>query len=84
MEYTPTIVITENSSEEQYQELYKLSQGDVFKTEGSYETIMRRLHEFLPENKIFKTFPITPGTSLFTIYGPLHCVVVESSEISTP
>lgn len=71
------LVFTENSPQEQYEKLYQLDIGDVFKIKSDYETVMRRIEYYRPENLVFKVFPITPGTSLYTMYGPDHCVVTD-------
>lgn len=78
---TEKLVFTENTSKEQYEELYKLNMGDVFKIESDYETVMRRIEEYMPENLVFKVFPINPGTSLYTMYGPDHCVITDSQQL---
>lgn len=78
-EIIPKLVFTEDSPQEQYLELYKLPKGSVFKVKSDYETVMRRIEEYKPESLIFEVFPINPGTSLYTMYGPDHCVVVEST-----
>lgn len=72
------LILTENSPKEQYEELYKLNMGGVFKIESDYETVMRRIEEYTPEGFVFKVFPINPGTSLYTMYGPDHCVVIDN------
>ena len=77
-ELKPKLVFTENSPKEQYDELYKLELGQVFKIQSDYETVMRRIEEYMPENLVFKVFPITPGTALYTMYGPDHCVVTDN------
>jgi hypothetical protein len=77
-EYKPKLVFTEDSPKEQYDELYKLDMGDVFKIASDYETVMRRIEEYMPENLVFKVFPINPGTDLYTMYGPDHSVVTDN------
>lgn len=72
------LVFTENSPQEQYEELYKLNIGDVFKVQSDYETVMQRIEDYKPQNLAFKVFPINPGTSLYTMYGPDHCVVTDN------
>lgn len=74
----PKLVFVENSPREQYEELYKLNMGDVFKIQSDYETVMQRIEDYKPKDLIFKVFPITPGTSLYTMYGPDHCVVTDN------
>lgn len=77
-ELQPKLVFTENTPKEQYDELYKLDMGQVFKIASDYETVMRRIEEYMPDNLVFKVFPINPGTDLFTIYGPDHCVITDN------
>lgn len=77
------LIFTENSPQEQYNELFKLNKGDIFKISSDYETVLRRIDEYKPNNLDFKVFPITPGTSLYTMYGPDHCIIV-SKDISDP
>lgn len=78
MALTPKIVLKDTSPKEQYDLLYKLDVGQVFKIhpESNYETVMRRIEEFTPSDRDFEVFPINPGTSLYTMYGPSHSVVV--------
>ena len=71
------ITISDTSTENEYLNLYQLSVGDVFKVRGNYETVMQRIEDYKPDGVIFEVFPITPGTSLYTMYGPDHCVVTS-------
>lgn len=73
------LVLTEDSPKEQYEELYKLKVGEVFKIKSGYETVMRRISEYVPEGNTFKVFPINPGTALYTMCGSDHCVVTETT-----
>lgn len=75
------LVFTENSPKEQYEKLYKLKIGDVFKIQSDYETVMRRIEEYRPQNLVFGVYPINPGTSLYTIYGSDHCIVTDNREL---
>lgn len=78
-ELTPKLYFTEDTPKEQYDELYKLDMGQVFKVlTKDYETVMQRIEDYLPENLVFKVFPINPGTDLFTMYGPEHCVITDN------
>lgn len=77
------IVLNGNSPAEAYAPLYNLSVGTVFKIESDYETVMERIVEYTPKNKVFEVFPITPGTSLFITYGPSHCVVTTSETVES-
>lgn len=71
------LIFTEATPKEQYDELFKLDVGQVFKIASDYETVMARIEEYTPENLTFEVFPINPGTSLYTLYGPDHCVVTN-------
>lgn len=75
------ITLNGNSPAEAYTPLYALVPGTVFKVESDYETVMERITEYAPKNKSFEVFPITPGTSLFTTYGPNHCVVTKNETV---
>lgn len=75
---TMKLVFTGKSPREQYEALYKLGKGEVFKIQSDYETVMRRIDDYKPQNLVFEVFPITPGTSLFTMYGSNHCVVTDN------
>ena len=75
------LVFTEDSPQSQYEELFKLKVGDVFKVSSDYETVMRRIEEFTPKGVTFEVFPINPGTDLYTMYGSDHLVVVENTSI---
>lgn len=77
-ELKPKLVFTENSPQEQYEELYKLGMGEVFKIQSDYETVMRRIEDYKPHDLVFRVFPINPGTPLYTMYGPDHCVVTDN------
>lgn len=76
------LVLSEDSSAEKYGELYDLNVGDVFKIRGNYETVMQRIEDYKPQNLTFGVFPINPGTSLYTMYGPDHCVVIEKAVVN--
>lgn len=69
-------IFNADTPKEAYEELYQSQVGDVFEVEeDDYETVMERINEYLPPNRSFETFPINPGTDLYTMYGPGHCVV---------
>lgn len=71
---------TIGTSEEQYLQLFNEPVGTVFEVEQSdYETVMRRITEYLPMGKIFEVFPINPGTSLYVETGPGFCVVTKNN-----
>lgn len=78
------ITLRDSSTKEDYDKVYSLEVGDVFKYDGNYETIMRLLLEdYLPDNLLFEVFPINPGTSLYTIYGYNHIVVTSKILVNT-
>ena len=66
-----------------YQKLYALNVGDVFKVTSEYEEVMEKIVAYCPQNLRFEVFPINPGTSLFTMYGPDHLVVIRKEIITT-
>lgn len=72
------LVFNEDTPKEQYDLLYKLPEGSIFKIENDYETVMRRIEEYKSEGHIFEVFPINPGTDQYTLVGPNHCMVVEN------
>lgn len=76
------LVFTGDSPREQYEKLYALGKGDVFKVQSDYETVMQRIEDYKPQNLAFSVFPINPGTSLYTMYGPDHCVVTDNRTLS--
>lgn len=80
-ELKPKLIFTESSPKEQYEELYKLDMGSVFKVQSDYETVMRRIEDYKPQNLSFKVFPINPGTDLYIMYGPDHCVVTDNRQL---
>lgn len=75
------IILNGSSPKEKYDELFKLPLGGIFKIESDYETVMLRITEYKPDNISFKVFPINPGTDLYTMYGPDHCVVTDNREL---
>lgn len=72
------LTFTETTPREQYEKLYSLAMGSVFKIQADYETVMRRIEEYKPQGLTFKVFPINPGTDLYTMYGPNHCVITDN------
>lgn len=74
-----SLVITKDSPKSDYDSLFLKDIGFVFKV-NDYETVMERIKEYTPLNKIFEVFPVTPGTALFTMYGSDHCVVTENKD----
>lgn len=73
------IILSVDSKREDYEGLFTKSVGTIFKVvPDDYETVMVRISEYRPDNITeFEVTPITPGTSLFTIYGPDHLIVTS-------
>lgn len=71
------IILDGKSTSEDYKILYNLEVGDVFKVKDSYEQVMEYIQHYCPTDMAFEVFPINPGTSLFTMYGPDHCIVTK-------
>lgn len=69
--------IYEDSTAEEYAGIFSLAIGDIVRFVGNYETIMRRIKEYLPEGLVFELTYIAPGTSLYIMYGPDHCIVTN-------
>jgi hypothetical protein len=76
------ITIDFDSPNEVYEQLLTLNVGDVFKYKKDSLSILRRVQEMLPLNGVnsFLFRDVTPGTSLFTIYGPNTLVVIHKEE----
>ena len=72
------LVFNENTPKEQYDELYNLPEGSIFKVEADYETVMMRIEEYKPLGD-FQVFPINPGTDQYTLVGPNHCMVTVNT-----
>lgn len=78
--YTKKITLTGDSTQDAYSELFNLPKGSVFKIASDYETVMRRIEEYTPQNVVFEVFPINPGTVLYTMYGPDHNIVTKNDK----
>lgn len=77
------IKLNKNSTEEEVRKVFTLEVGSVFKVEnqyeGEWETITKRIFEdFYPKGSTWNAVAITPGTELYTTYGPDHFVVTDS------
>lgn len=78
------LVFSESTPRAQYEELYKLGEGQLFKVVASdYETVMQRIEDYKPTNRDFEVFPVNPGTDTYSLTGPDHCVVVKNTVIVT-
>ena len=72
----------ENTPREQYEELFKLKAGELFKVEASaYETVMERIEEAKPVGREFEVFPVNPGTETYAMVGPDHLVITKNEPI---
>lgn len=70
----------EDTPKAQYEELYKLDEGQLFKvTASDYETVMQRIEEYKPTEGEFEVFPVNPGTDTYSLTGPDHCVIVKNT-----
>lgn len=78
--YKKKLVLSSISTREDYTKLFNLEVGDVLKV-LDYETVLLRMSEYTPKGLKFEVTPITPGTSLYTMYGCEH-VVVTLKEIT--
>ena len=76
------LIFNENTPEETYKELFKQKEGTIFKVESDYETVMRRIEEYKPAEGEFETFPVNPGTNLYTNLGPDHCVITKNTIVA--
>ena len=74
-----SIKLTSESNHEQLKEVYVAPKGTIIKVDTpEYERIIRLINEGAPEG--FETTEITPGTKLFTTYGPNHIVVTKNEK----
>lgn len=71
------VILNGQSTREEYNALFLLKAGDVFKISSEYETVLERIEELHGDD--FQVFPINPGTDLFTIYGDSHLVVTKNN-----
>lgn len=78
------IVLNRKSTEEDIKSVYNLDRGDIFKVENQYEgewnTITQRIFEDYYPGNGWNAVAITPGTELYTTYGPDHFVVTQSGK----
>lgn len=76
------LVFNESTPREQYEELFKLREGELFKVEAAdYETVMERIEECKPTDREFEVFPVNPGTETYTMVGPDHLVITKNQPI---
>ena len=72
-----------NTPREDYGDLLRAAPGTIFRVaEDDYETVLERIMEYFPDDEIFKTCPITPGTPWFATLGPNHVVIIENTNQS--
>lgn len=77
------ITLDINSVANDYAELYEQPVGTVIKVDyDNYETVMERILENTPAGKSFEVYPINPGTDLYTMYGPNHCIVTKNESLT--
>lgn len=75
------ITVNNNSTEEEISKLFNLNVGDVFRISEGFEGVMMLIEVYTPDGKDFEVYPINPGTELYTMYGPGHCVVTKNQPI---
>lgn len=77
------ITLDINSVANDYAELYEQPVGTVIKVDyDNYETVMERISENTPAGKSFEVYPINPGTDLYTMYGPNHCIITKNESLT--
>lgn len=76
------LAFNESTPREQYEELFTMEEGNLFKVEASaYETVMERIEECKPTDREFEVFPVNPGTTTYTTVGPDHVMIVKNQPI---
>ena len=73
------LVLTADSLRESFMELFHYEEGTVFKVEGDFETVMRRIEDYKPTEGEFEVFPVTPGMDSYSLLGPDYCMVVKNT-----
>ena len=77
------ITLDANSVANDYSALYDQPVGTVIRVDyDNYETVMERIAENVPSGKSFEVYPINPGTDLYTMYGPNHCIVTKNESLT--
>lgn len=77
------ITLDANSVANDYSALYDQPVGTVIRVDyDNYETVMERITENTPSGKSFEVYPVTPGTDLYTMYGPNHCIVTKNENLT--
>lgn len=72
------VFMSKESNVNDFTYLFMKPVGTVVKIpDKDYETVLRRLEDLIPTDLEFELTPINPGTSLFTLYGPEHCIVTK-------
>lgn len=75
------ISLNENSTDEEINKVFLLSKGDVFHiVETDFYEVVNRIEELIPENKNFQHVPVLAGTSLYSMYGSGHEVVIINED----
>lgn len=80
---SPLLVIAWDSPKELFNQIYTLDDGLVFKWVGDYESLRLRIESDKPLNRTFAVKAVTPGTSLFTIYGN-SIIVITNTDTECP
>lgn len=73
------ITIDWDMEADDFNAVYELPVGDVFKYTKNYESLRLRLERDMPTNilKTFKVRDVAPGMPCYALYGPTALIVVE-------
>ena len=75
------ISVAYDTPAEEFDTIYDIVPGDVFYYTKGFESVMLRIIADVPVGKSFHAIPVTPGTTLYTLYGTC-LVVVENTVIA--
>ena len=77
------ITLKDGMAEADFLKVYDEPVGSVIAIEkgSDAEACMERVADNVPVNKKFTPYPILPGTSLYTLYGPGRWVVTENGSL---
>jgi len=80
-----TLQVDWDSSNTDFDQIYNLNVGEVFKFTKDIETINAKITERIPNTlSKFKATLITPGSPYYTIYGVNSFIVTEKEEVPVP
>lgn len=76
----PTLQIDWDIPSPDFNKVYDLAVGEVFQYTHDVETLMVYIQANLPVTlSEFEVRTISPGTNLYTLYGPNACIVTVST-----